>query len=224
MRYIHFLTFFCLSIFISMCTKPQDDHSKNQKKSKNQSNPQIQSQQYPSKKNQTLKKKVETKKSFVLIKTNKGNIKAEIFPHLVPRTIKNFVDLIKKNFYTNLIFHRVVPKFVIQTGDPNGDGTGGSDKSIPLEIPCKNSSMVVGQIAPQKCDPALTHRKGALGMARSSEPNSASSQFYITLNQTPHLNRSYAVFGYVIQGYDVINKIEIGDTLISISLINSDQD
>ncbi len=97
-----------------------------------------------------------------ILETQKGTIKFELKEQEAPITTKNFIDLTQKGFYTSLTFHRYEPGFVIQGGDPRGDGTGGSEKTIPLEIA-----------------PSLTHRKGAVGMARSQDPNSASSQFYI---------------------------------------------
>ena len=100
-----------------------------------------------------------------------------------------------------MTFHRVVPGFVIQGGDPKGDGTGGSGKTIPLEI---------NQI--------LTHKKGAVAMARSSDPDSASSQFYICLEDAKRLDNSYAIFGQVIEGQDVVGKITIGDKMLKVTI------
>ncbi|HEY9246839.1 MAG TPA: peptidylprolyl isomerase, partial [Candidatus Methanoperedens sp.] len=97
-----------------------------------------------------------------ILETSKGTIKFELFEKETPITTKNFIDLSQKGFYNGLTFHRVEPGFVIQGGDPKGNGTGGSGKTIPLEIA-----------------PTLSHKKGAVGMARSQDPDSASSQFYI---------------------------------------------
>ncbi|MBI3035058.1 peptidylprolyl isomerase [Candidatus Woesearchaeota archaeon] len=133
---------------------------------------------------------------YAIIETNKGIIKAELYTEKAPVTTKNFIDLANAGFYDGLTFHRVEPGFVIQGGDPKGDGTGGSGKTIPLEI-----------------NPDLKHVKGALGMARSQDPNSASSQFYITLAETPFLDGNYAVFGKVIQGMDIVENIRVGDKM-----------
>lgn len=133
--------------------------------------------------------------------TNKGIIKFEIFEKDAPISSKNFIDLANSGFYTNLKFHRVVPDFVIQTGDPTGTGAGGSDKKIKLEI-----------------NPKLKHTLGAVGMARSQELDSASSQFYITLAPQPDLDGNYAVFGQVIEGMDVVQEIEQGDILKKVEI------
>ena len=133
---------------------------------------------------------------YVVIETGKGTIKAELYTEKAPITTKNFIDLANSGFYNGLTFHRVEKDFVIQGGDPKGDGTGGSGKAIPLEI-----------------IPELKHVKGALGMARSQEPNSATSQFYITIAPTPFLDGNYAVFGKVVSGMEVAEKIEIGDKM-----------
>lgn len=140
--------------------------------------------------------KGETMKKYALIETDKGTIKAELYTDKAPITTKNFIELADSGFYNGLKFHRVEPGFVVQGGDPNGDGTGGSEKTIPLEV---NSD--------------IKHLKGALGMARSQDPNSASSQFYITLAETPFLDGNYAVFGKVLQGMEVVEKIKVGDKM-----------
>jgi|SRR3972149_3648411 len=131
-----------------------------------------------------------------ILETVKGTIKFELYETEAPITTKNFIDLTNKGFYNGLTFHRVEPGFVIQGGDPKGNGTGGSGKNIPLEIA-----------------PTLTHKKGAVGMARSQEPNSASSQFYICLEDAKFLDKNYAVFGQVTEGQDVAQKIKKGDRI-----------
>ncbi len=125
----------------------------------------------------------------------------ELFEKEAPITTKNFMDLAQSGFYNGLTFHRVDPRFVIQGGDPKGDGTGGSGKTIPLEIA-----------------PSLTHKKGAVGMARSNDPNSASSQFYIVLEDANALDGQYAVFGQVTEGMDVVEKIAVGDKMMKITI------
>ena len=150
-----------------------------------------------------------TSDPIVVIETKKGTIKAEIFKVEAPITANNFLDLVNRNFYNGLNFHRVEkqPPFVIQGGDPNGDGSGDfidpkthQKRNIPLEIK-----------ASLKHDSA-----GVLSMARSSDPNSASCQFYITLVPTPHLDGGYAVFGHVISGQDVVDKIAVGDKMTKV--------
>ncbi len=136
-----------------------------------------------------------------ILETVKGTIKFELYEKEAPITTKNFIDLANKGFYNGLTFHRVEPGFVIQGGDPKGNGTGGSGKTIPLEI---------GQ--------DLTHKKGAVGMARSQEPNSASSQFYICLEDSRFLDKNYAVFGQVIEGQNVVSNIRKGDKILKATI------
>ena len=136
-----------------------------------------------------------------ILETVKGTIKFELKESEAPITTKNFIDLTNKGFYNGLIFHRVEPGFVIQGGDPKGNGTGGSGKTIPLEIA-----------------PSLTHKKGAVGMARSQEPNSASSQFYICLEDAKFLDKNYAVFGQVTDGQNVVANIRKGDKIIKATI------
>lgn len=136
-----------------------------------------------------------------ILETVKGTIKFELKETEAPITTKNFIDLTNKGFYNGLIFHRVEPGFVIQGGDPKGNGTGGSDKTIPLEIA-----------------PALTHKKGAVGMARSQDPNSASSQFYICIEDSNFLDKNYAVFGQVTEGQNVVSSIRKGDKILKATI------
>lgn len=132
-----------------------------------------------------------------IVETSMGTFKIELFADKAPHTVQNFIELVNRGFYKNMIFHRVVAGFVIQTGDPTGTGRGGSEKSIKLEI-----------------HPDLKHdRAGIVGMARSQDPDSATSQFYITLGPAPHLDGKYAIFGRVIQGLEVvmaIGQVEVG--------------
>ena len=125
-----------------------------------------------------------------VIETSKGTIKIDLYEKRAPVTTANFIELAESGFYDGLIFHRVVDDFVIQTGDPTGTGAGGSDETINLEI-----------------HEELTHTDGAVGMARSFMPNSATSQFYICDGAQHSLDGSYAVFGQVIEGMDVVRAI-----------------
>ncbi|MCR4322780.1 MAG: peptidylprolyl isomerase [Candidatus Azambacteria bacterium] len=156
--------------------------------------------------------------NIVVIETDKGVIKAELRPEEAPKTVANFTDLVGKKFYDGLVFHRVVPDFVIQGGDPKGDGTGGSGTNIPLEIKCQDGSIMEGKEV--SCAVALPHSDGALAMARSADPNSASSQFYITLGDQAFLNGKYAVFGYVTEGKEIAHLISQGSTIKRIYLEN----
>jgi len=140
---------------------------------------------------------------WAVIETNKGTIKFALYEKDAPITTKNFISLAEKKFYDGLTFHRVVPDFVIQGGDPRGDGSGGSEKTIKLEV-----------------SPKLKHdAAGVVAMARRNEPDTASCQFYITLKAVPFLDMGYAVFGRVVQGLDVVKKIEVGDKMKSVRIV-----
>nr|WP_283759783.1 peptidylprolyl isomerase [Roseofilum casamattae] len=146
-----------------------------------------------------------------------------------PITAGNFVDLVERGFYDGLTFHRVVREpepFVVQGGDPLGNGTGGfvdpatgQERSIPLEItPEGDAAPVYSKTLPSAGisePPELQHTRGAVAMARSQFPDSASSQFYFTLANLSFLDGNYAVFGYVTEGMDVVDAIEQGDTIDS---------
>ena len=132
----------------------------------------------------------------VTITMENGNvIKAELYPEIAPISVNNFISLINKNFYDGLIFHRVIKGFMIQGGDPVGNGTGGPGYSIKGEF---SQNGVKNDLKPTE---------GVLSMARSMAPNSAGSQFFIMHKNSPHLDGSYAAFGKVIEGMDVVNSI-----------------
>lgn len=133
---------------------------------------------------------------IVTIKTGAGNIiKAELYPEIAPNTVKNFISLIQKGFYNGLIFHRVIPGFMIQGGDPEGTGMGGPDYSIK------------GEFAMNGFNNPLRHTTGVLSMARSMRPDSAGSQFFIMAADAPHLDGQYAAFGKVTEGVDEVQRI-----------------
>ena len=125
-----------------------------------------------------------------VLETSLGTIKFKLYEDKAPITTANFIKLAESGFYDGLIFHRVVDNFVIQTGDPLGTGMGGSAETIPLEI-----------------GKGLTHTDGAVGMARSQDPNSASSQFYICDGPQHGLDGNYAVFGQVVERMEVVRAI-----------------
>ena len=126
---------------------------------------------------------------------NGGVIKAELYPEISPNTVNNFVSLVKKGFYDGVIFHRVIPGFMIQGGDPKGTGVGGPGYSIK------------GEFTGNGFKNNLKHSRGVLSMARTMAPNSAGSQFFIMHDDAPHLDGQYASFGMVIEGMDVVDKI-----------------
>ena len=162
--------------------------------------------------------------AIVVMETAKGVIKAELRINDAPKTTQNFIDLVGKKFYDGLVFHRVEPNFVIQGGDPEGNGTGGSGMNIPLEIKCQDGTMTEGRtVDVQQCPVALPHTDGALAMARSQNPDSAGSQFYICLAAAPFLDGKYTVFGIVTSGMDAVDKIKKGDKMKSVKIIVAGQ-
>ena len=144
------------------------------------------------------------KKYIALIKTSKGEIKVELYPKEAPFSVTNFVSLAQKKYYNGLTFHRVVPDFVVQGGDPTGTGTGGPGYTIPAEI-------------------KLPHKEGALAWARlpdtvNPEKRSSGSQFYITQKATPFLDGEYTVFGQTLSGMEVVHQLQQGDLIQEISV------
>ena len=137
-------------------------------------------------------------KSTVVMKTSGGTIKFKFYTQDAPKTVARIVELIQQGFYNGLTFHRVVPGFVIQGGDPSGNGTGGSGQKLQAEF---NNRQ---------------HVEGTVAMARAEDPHSADSQFYISLGTHPHLDHNYTVFAQVIEGMDVAKQIKVGDKIISV--------
>ena len=127
-------------------------------------------------------------------------IKVELYPEIAPNTVNNFISLVSKNFYDGLIFHRVIEGFMIQGGDPEGTGMGGPGYSIK------------GEFSLNGFDNTLKHNAGVNSMARSQTPDSAGSQFFIMHKDSPHLDGTYAAFGKVIEGMDVVNEIAATQT------------
>ncbi len=138
---------------------------------------------------------------IVTITMSNGDVmKAELYPEIAPQSVYNFISLIKKGFYDGLIFHRVIRGFMIQGGDPQGTGMGGPGYSIK------------GEFDENGFKNDLKHTEGVLSMARSRMPASAGSQFFIMHKTSPHLDGSYAAFGKIIEGQDIVNKIAETDT------------
>ncbi|MGH7840633.1 MAG: peptidylprolyl isomerase [Candidatus Binataceae bacterium] len=136
---------------------------------------------------------------YVTLETDRGNIVLELYPEVAPKTVANFEKLSKGGFYNNLTFHRVEPGFVVQGGDPKGNGTGGPGYELPAEI-----------------SPTEKHLRGTLAMARTGdnvnpERKSSGSQFYICLAAAPFLDGQYTSFGGVVEGMNVVDQIKVGD-------------
>ena len=137
----------------------------------------------------------------ITITMQNGDImKAELYPEMAPNTVNNFISLVNRHFYDGLIFHRVIAGFMIQGGDPEGTGRGGP------------GYMIRGEFAQNGVKNPLKHSRGVLSMARAMHPDSAGSQFFIMHQAAPHLDGSYAAFGQVTEGLDVIDKIAFTPT------------
>lgn len=141
------------------------------------------------------------KNPIITITMENGDvIKAELYPEIAPNTVNNFISLVQKGFYDGLIFHRVIRDFMIQGGCPQGSGMGGPGYTIR------------GEFSGNRFPNDLKHTEGVLSMARAMHPDSAGSQFFIMHKNSPHLDGSYAAFGKVIEGMDVVNRIAEEDT------------
>ena len=134
-------------------------------------------------------------KKFTIEMENGGIMKGELYPEIAPETVKNFEELANKGFYEGLIFHRVIPGFMIQGGCPVGNGTGGPGYTIK------------GEFAANGFKNDLKHTRGVLSMARAMDPNSAGSQFFVMVEDAPHLDGQYAAFGKVTEGMDTADYI-----------------
>lgn len=136
------------------------------------------------------------KNPIVTIEMENGNtIKVELYPHIAPNTVNNFISLVQKGYYDGLIFHRVIPGFMIQGGCPEGSGMGNPGYSIKGEFSMNGHTN------------NLSHERGVISMARSMNPNSAGSQFFIMVAKSPHLDGQYASFGRTIEGMEEVDKI-----------------
>ena len=131
----------------------------------------------------------------VIVMEKGGEIRIELYPEDAPKTVESFIALSKKGFYNGLTFHRVVPGFAAQGGDPKGDGTGGPGYTLKAEFNQRK------------------HARGTVAMARAQHPDSAGSQFYIAFAAAPHLDGQYTVFGQVVSGMEVVDRIKVGDRM-----------
>lgn len=133
---------------------------------------------------------------MVIIEMEGGStIKLELDRDAAPRTVENFESLVKRGFYDGLTFHRIIPGFMIQGGDPLGNGMGGAEENI------------IGEFSQNGYENPIKHTRGVISMARAYDPNSASSQFFIMHADAPHLDGAYAAFGRVVEGLDVVDEI-----------------
>jgi len=139
--------------------------------------------------------------NHIKIETEHGDILIELYADTAPNTVANFKALAGKGFYDGLVFHRVIPGFMAQGGDPDGRGTGGPGYKVKAEFNERK------------------HVRGTLAMARSSDPDSAGSQFYICYGDTPHLDGQYTIFGQVVEGMDAVDAIKQGDVMEKVSVL-----
>src|ERR1700676_2255737 len=146
----------------------------------------------------------EAKTALARITTPKGEIVFKFYPNEAPLHSAAFIKLARAGFYDGLTFHRYEPGFVIQGGDPSGNGTGGPGYNLEAEFSER------------------PHIQGTVAMARSSNPNSAGSQFYICLDAAPFLNRQYTVFGHVVEGQNVVDRIRAGDAMTKVAIEGSE--
>ncbi|HLI81243.1 MAG TPA: peptidylprolyl isomerase [Candidatus Binataceae bacterium] len=143
---------------------------------------------------------------YAIIDTDRGKVVIELYPKVAPKTVDNFETLTKKGFYNGLTFHRVVPDFVVQGGDPDGTGTGGPGYTVPAEID-KNEHHLRGTVATARTGDQVNPQRASSG-----------SQFYICLEPQPGLDGDYTIFGGVISGMDVVDQIQKGDKMKTITL------
>jgi peptidyl-prolyl cis-trans isomerase B (cyclophilin B) len=156
----------------------------------------------PAKPKKAKKAKPKAAGKVAVIKMAKGGvIKLKFYPAEAPKTVENFIKLSRKGFYNGLNFHRVEPGFVVQGGDPNGNGSGGPGYTIKGEF-----------------SNTLKHVEGTVAMARTPDPDSAGSQFYICLGAAPFLDGKYAIFGQVTEGMDVVKGIQVGDKMETVTI------
>jgi peptidylprolyl isomerase len=137
------------------------------------------------------------------VHTTRGDFTVELLPSLAPEHVNSFVFLARDEFYNGTVFHRIVPGFVAQGGDPTGTGTGGPGYTVSLEASKEPFA------------------RGVVGMARSGDPNSAGSQWFVTLGDAPHLNGQYTVFGRVTVGMEVVDRLQMGDAIETLDIQES---
>lgn len=174
--------------------------------------------------------RLEKKENIVraVIETDKGDIRLELYKDVAPKTVENFVKLAQEEFYNGIIFHRVIEDFMIQGGDPSGDGTGGPDYAFEDEINPKSLGLTDNEIKALEDQgyifnynlESIAHEVGVISMANAG-PNTNGSQFFIiTTEQQPHLNGRHTVFGKVYEGMEVVHQIEQSDIMNRVYIIN----
>lgn len=191
------LILICSMIFLSACGSQEEDAGTDE----SQTETEEQQAEVPEEdvSLETYYEDVEENPTVTITMENGGEIVLELYPHTAPNTVANFISLVEDGFYDGTIFHRVIPGFMIQGGDPEGSGMGGPGYAIR------------GEFEANDFDNDLSHERGVVSMARSQDSNSAGSQFFIMVDDAPHLDGEYAAFGRVIEGMDIVDEIVIVD-------------
>lgn len=192
----------CLALSVSVlafagCSSPGNE---NTTENESESYTKVQGEEIASTEATGENERIEETVQAVITMESGGVIKLELYPDVAPITVENFVKLANEGFYDGLTFHRIISGFMIQGGDPNGNGTGGPGYSIK------------GEFSQNGVKNDLKHTRGVISMARSQNPDSAGSQFFIMHEDAPHLDGSYAAFGKVVEGMDVVDKIASVET------------
>jgi len=193
MRFKHLAILIGIMLIISGCGNGNNSQQQNKQNQQNEQQDQAEEEQYS---NASLELLEASKHPEVTIEmSNGGIIKIELYPEIAPNSVSNFVSLAQEGFYDGTIFHRVIPGFMIQGGDPSGTGTGGPGYAIK------------GEFTKNRFDNPMVHARGVISMARSESMDSAGSQFFIMQADAPHLDGLYAAFGEVTEGMDVVDEI-----------------
>ncbi|WP_188455579.1 peptidylprolyl isomerase [Virgibacillus oceani] len=186
-KLILFISTVFIVIFMAGCGTNSENGQAGEKDEENSGSETSEQTEYPT--------DVDENPIVTITMENNDEIKIELYPDIAPNTVANFVSLAEEGFYDGLIFHRVIPEFMIQGGDPKGDGTGGPDYSIK------------GEFTSNGFENNLKHERGVISMARSNDPDSAGSQFFIMVADSSHLDGEYAAFGKVVEGMDAVDAI-----------------
>lgn len=193
MRFKHLAVLIGILLIISGCGNGNNEQKKNQNNNSGQQQGQAEEVEYS---NASLELLEANKHPEVTIEmSNGGIIKIELYPEIAPNSVSNFVSLVQEGFYDGVMFHRVIPGFMIQGGDPTGTGSGGPGYAIK------------GEFSKNRFDNPMVHARGVISMARSNSMDSAGSQFFIMQADAPHLDGLYAAFGAVTEGMDVVDEI-----------------
>ncbi|WP_078546615.1 peptidylprolyl isomerase [Litchfieldia alkalitelluris] len=190
---IMLITFFAVLSILTSCGTANEDTNEDVTSGDVEQNQQIEEEEGQTGTNDYSE--IEKNPIITITMQNNDTMKVELYPQIAPNTVENFISLVEQGFYDGLVFHRVLPGFMIQGGDPQGTGMGGPGYSIP------------GEFSSNGFNNTLSHERGVISMARTQDPNSAGSQFFIMVEEAPHLDGEYAAFGKVLEGIEVADQI-----------------